>query len=290
MNLYAVVDPSDTIDSDRDTIDLVLDATNGETLVARELGRVITQYREAEHFLAYLFAVLSQVEEAARTAALLPSFFDIDTAVGEQLTFIGKRLGFPRCHCVCDAIPVFGFACEDAIPGPPIAGFCEESVWRNCGGVSDLCISDDDVYRAHLVARRYQFLGLYDIDSLTASLRALWGPTAWSPRAERGQVVIAPGRDLTAAEQQRFSITLRVLPIAPTMEIAVHYGALPVFGFGTGWAGLCDGSWFCPVVVDPYSCGDPPPAPLFGFENLDNADIVAGFGDDASTWAACLSA
>jgi hypothetical protein len=263
-------------------------ATNGETLVSRELGRVTTPYREAERFLAYVRGVLEQAQAATRAISAIPTFFDIYNSVGEQLTFIGKRLGFPRCHCICDATPVLGIACDDAMPGPPIAGLCDDAVFRGCGGVSDLCLNDDEVYRAHLVARRYQFLGLYDIASLGASLRAIWGATAWVPLAARGQVVIAPGRDLTAAEQMRFAISLRVLPIAPTMEIAVHYGPDPIAGVGTGWGGMCDSVILCPTVVDPYACGEPPAQLFYGIEGPDDGPVVAGMDDGEATFAGCV--
>lgn len=266
-------------------------ATNGETLVSREQGKVATQYREAERFRAYLTAVLTQVQDAARAAAAIPTFFDINTAVGEQLTFLGKRLGFPRCHCVCDAQPVFGFVCEGepTPPGPPIVDFCSPiGVWRGCGGVSDHCLGDDEVYRAHLVSRRYQMLGLYDLESLGASLRAVWGPTAWVPEAKGGTVVVAPGRDLSAEENLRFSVTLRALPIAPSMDIAVHYGSRPIFGFGEGWADICTGDFLCPVYVDPYACGDVPAANVFGFEGLDTDPVTVEFGDPFGVWADCL--
>jgi hypothetical protein len=289
--LYTQIDPSDTIDATGDTADVTLDATNGEALVSRQLGRVTTPYREAEKFMAYLAAVLTQIQTAARAASEIPTFFDIDNAVGEQLTFLGKRLGFPRCHCVCDAQPVFGFACDDGStpPGPPIVDFCsDEGVWRGCGGVSDLCLGEDEIYRAHLVARRYQMLGLFDIESLGTSLRAIWGSTAWVPEAKGGTVVIAPGRNLTAGEQTRLMVTLRALPIAPSIDIAIHYGARPIFGFGTGWADICSGDFLCPVVIDPYACGDVPAANIFGFEGLDTDPVTVEIGDPFGTWAECL--
>lgn len=256
------------------------------SLTSAELGRLTTPYREAERFVSYVRAVLQQVETAINATRAIPDAFDIDTAVGEQLTFIGKRLGFPRCHCVCDATPVYGVMCSGGTPGPPIAGMCEDANFRGCGGVSDYCFGDDEAYRAHLVARRYQFLGLYDLKSLGESLRAVWGSSAWVPEARSGRVVVAPGKDLSAAELRRFSVTLRVLPIAPTMEIAVHYGPAPVAGIGTGWGGMCGSVILCPTVVDPYSCGDPPPDPVYGIEGLDTDPIVAGMGD-IGTFAGC---
>lgn len=261
--------------------------------VAEAIGKVRTQYREAERMLAYFAAVLSQIDDAINATTAIPSFFDLDTAVGDQLTKLGKRLGFPRCHCVCDATPLVGFACSTPLPGPPVVGFCGEGTWRGCGGVSSLCISDDEAYRGHLKARRYQMLGLYDLPSLGAALRSIWGPTAWIPQAQAGRVVLAPGRDLTPAEAQRFSITLRVLPIAPTMEIAAHFGAAPIAGFGVGWAGFCTpgsaavGNWLCPAVIDPYGCETPAQKAVIGFEALDTDTASVGFGEANSTWLAC---
>lgn len=227
------------------------------SLVESELGKKATQYREAERLIGYMRAVLGQIEVAARAIHAIPDAFDIDSSVGDQLTLIGKRMGFSRCHCVCDATPLYGFVCDDAPSLIPLVGPCEEGSWLGCDGVTDLCISDDEVFRAHLYARRYQMLGLFDIDSLTTALRTIWGPTAWVPEASRGLVTIAPGRALTAAEAQRLSITARVLPIAPGMSLGVHLGSSPILGFGEGWAGPCEtppGVMLCPTILDPYAC------------------------------------
>lgn len=263
-------------------------------LVDREMSRIATQYREAVRFRGYMSAVLGQLEEVAQATCDIPNHFDLNTAVGEQLTWLGKRMGVPRCHCVCTTKPLFGFACEDNPTPYPIAGFCEDSVWEGCGGVSDLCLSDDGVFRAHLKARRYQMLGLFDLQSLAIAIKQVWGPSAWIPRAEKGQIVLSPGRDLAPDELLRLPVTLRILPIAPGIRIAMHYGDAPIFGFGTGWAGFCDsiptdpvfgfacpetpsprpvvgfcddgawvncappvvpaGFWLCPVEIDPYAC------------------------------------
>lgn len=295
-------------------------------MVELQLGRVATQYREAARFKGYLAAIISQAEAAARAACAVPSYFDLLTAGGEQLTYVGKRMGFLRCHCVCEVSPVFGFACEGSQSDLPIVGFCEDGSWRGCGGVSDLCLYDDEVYRSHLLARRYQLLGLYDIESVGAALRLVWGERANIISAGRGRVAIAPGRYLTSEEQRRVSVTLRVLPIAPTMEIGVQFGTAPIAGFGAGWAGLCSGlpgtpvagfecadpgpytvsgfcdpdqtwagcepaitagHWLCPTVIDPYACEGGEPA-LAGFDcGSDDGPVLAGFGDDDSVWAGC---
>ena len=227
-------------------------------LVAVEMPRVATQYREATKFLGYLRAVLSGIEEAALATCAIPSKFDIETAIGDQLTLIGKRIGFPRCHCVCDLPPVFGFLADGYTPTRPIAGLCDDgSTWAGCEetGVGDLCINDDERFRAFLMVRRYQMLGLYDPDSLETCIRLFWGSQSRAISKGDGSVVLVPARNLSTVEMQYFLIVLRVLPIAPGIRADVHFGDEPVFGFGTGWAGLCeDAVWLCPTRFDPYAC------------------------------------
>ena len=228
------------------------------TLVSTEMARVVTQYREAAKLKAYMRAMLGLVEEAAIVTCGIPAAFDVATAVGDQLTLIGKRMGFPRAHCACVTAPVYGIACEGASPLVPIAGPCDDgAVWMDCGAVqnSTLSIDDDEIYRGHLFARRYQMLGLYDIDSLTAAVRHIWGATAWVPLAENGGVTVAPGRDLSGLETTLLPITFRILPIAPGIRRAIHLGTDPLLGIGDGWTGPCDdGVWLCSVPIDPYSC------------------------------------
>ena len=150
-------------------------------LVEIEIDRIATQYREAQRLIGYMRAVFGEVEDAARAGCAIPENFDILNAVGEQLTFIGKRMGFPRCHCICVPTPVLGFSCEGVDEPIPIAGACEEATWLSChdGGAGDLCIYDDEAYRAHLLARRYQMLGLFDWASLREAIQTVWGASSF---------------------------------------------------------------------------------------------------------------
>lgn len=213
-------------------------------LVENEIDRVLTQYRESPNLLHVIRTMLRQVETAYFSVCDLPSFFEIDTAVQDQLTLIGKRLGWPRCHCVCTVQPVFGFACEGVPSEYPLAGFCEDGTWLNCAdvfGTGTVCINDDEVYRGFLRARRYQILSFYDIQSLTEAIQTLWGATATVLDAGNGRVVIAPGRNLTTAEQALLQLYPRVLPIAPGIRTRFHFGPeTKVFGFGAGWGGFCE--------------------------------------------------
>lgn len=231
--------------------------TSGE-LVEQEINRVATQYREAAKFLGLIRAYLAQSEAAAISLCDVPSFFDIDTAIGDQLTIIGKWLGFPRCHCICGTPKVFGFKCGPYSSSDHIAGFCEPgSTWAGCPplGNGEICISDDEVYRGMLKARRYQVLGLFDVASLQAAARHIWGQGAAVVTSKVGRVTLAPGRALSEFEATLVPVAFRVLPIAPGIKGMVHYGTGPIFGFGEGWGGFCESAEFvCPADPHTYSC------------------------------------
>jgi len=228
-------------------------------LVEPQIDKVLTQYRESPKLLGLLRIYLREVEQAFQSICALPEQFDLDTAVGDQLTLIGKRLGWPRCHCVCVVPPVFGFDC----PGSgqswfPISGFCEPATWINCNevGAGEICLNDDDLYRRFLKARRYQMLGLYDVASLTAAIQEMWGPTASVADSGGGEVVLSPGRTLTPDETMIVPLAFRVFPIAPGIRPRIHFSqGGSVFGFGDGWGGLCeDAEWLCPSDPHVYDC------------------------------------
>lgn len=227
-------------------------------LVDAEISKVLTQYRESPNLLGVISAYLEQVADIMRVIHTIPLYFDLDTAVGEQLTLLGKRLGFPRCHCICTIAPVFGFECDGGYGGPyDIAGFCEEGTWIDCRdtGTSTICIDDDEVYRQMLKARRYQVLGLYDADSLQAAAEHIWGETAQVVSLGLGRVVVSPGRPLTTFEVLSRAVAFRALPIAPGIKSYTSAAVGPIFGFGTGWFGFCEGAvWLCPTDPYPYAC------------------------------------
>lgn len=212
-------------------------------MVEPRIDRVLTQYRESPKLLHLTRVYLRKVEEVAQAICAIPTFFDLDTAVGDQLTLIGKRMGWPRCHCVCNVQPVFGFQCDGFDNGYTIVGFCDENgQWADCGpfGTSDICITDDEAYRGFLKARRYQMLALFDIGSLTAAVQHLFGAQATVLSSGLGRVVIAPNRVLTRSEESFLQLYPRVLPVAPGIAIRFHFGPLRVFGFGEGWGSFCE--------------------------------------------------
>lgn len=226
------------------------DCPDRDGLVEAEIDRVLTQYRESPKLLHMMRTYLGQVADVIGSICVIPSFFDIEQATGHQLTLLGQRLGWPRCHCVCTTQPLFGFECDGVVGTTQISGFCDDGVtWEDCGpfGVSEICLQDDDLYRKFLFVRRFQALSLYDLQSLSDAVQIMWGLTAKVMDAGNGRVVIAFGRELTNAETAVLQLYPRVLPIAPGINVRFHFGAvLTVFGFGEGWGGFCD-------PVDPLS-------------------------------------
>lgn len=228
-----------------------------ETLIGERLDRLLTQYRESPNLKAIIEQGLSQIADVALALCDVPSHFEISDAIGDQLTLIGKRMGWPRCHCICDVGPTFGFGCGTSNPNQPIVGFCEGGDWADCQsfGTGDLCLEDDEVYRRYLLARRYQALQRYSLDDLQAAMRHIWGDSATASSLGGARVNIAPGRALTSQEQRELPLAIRVLPIAPGIQVYVDFAAGPIFGFGSGWAGFCDGAALsCPEPYDAYVC------------------------------------
>lgn len=228
-------------------------------LVESQIDKVLTQYRESPNLLGIIRSYLREVEQAYQAICAIPDYFDLETAVGDQLTLIGKRLGWPRCHCVCVVPPVFGFDCAGSGQSwYPIVGFCEDATWVDCNevGAGEICLSDDAVYRRFLQARRYQMLGLYDVASLTQAIQYMWGQTASVTDSGGGDVVISPGRVLTSYETMIIPLAFRVLPVAPGIRPLIHYSSGgSVFGFGDGWGGFCeDAEWLCPSDPHIYDC------------------------------------
>ena len=273
---YQIRDMSGDTVMSSPTVQLVLEYNREiiTDLVTAEVARLPTQYREAVKLRGYLRAVLGEVEEAARVTARMAHFFDIRAAVGEQLTFIGQWMGFPRRHCVCVSTPVFGFVCDDSYPRQ-LTGFCEPGDWLGCdgGALGEIRLDDDELYRTFLLARRYQMLALFDRDSLLAAIRTIWGPDAWIVEAERGSVVVAPGRPLGPEEAPLLQIIARVLPVAPGITLKSWLDSRPMAGFGKGFAGFCEIS---ATKVAGFDCGG-----TYSYQ-------MAGFCDPEVNWADCL--
>lgn len=229
-----------------------------ESKIDEGVARLATQYRDSVKIKALIEHSLNEVADVADAICDMPEKHDILTAVGDQLTRVGKRLGWPRCHCVCsEPGPVFAWDCTPARPTRTHVGFCDDvGTWDGCEdiGASELCFNDDGVYRGYLLARRFQALQIFDIDSLQASARHIWGDKASAYSMGGGDVCVSVGRELTAIEVRQLPLAFRVLPIAPGIRPFVDRTVGALWGFGDGWADLCTGVWSCPELIDPYNC------------------------------------
>lgn len=188
-----------------------------------KVGRVLTQYRESPKLLGMIRAYVDQINDAQEHLCAIPSKFDLDTAVGNQLTIIGRWLGFPRCHNVPSAVPVFGFVCDGVSSPYNLKGFCESAIWFGCPGIasSRVCITDDELYRRFLKVRRYQLLGKNDYTSFQECLELLFPSSgATYSQADRA-ITVDPNRSLTTLEATFHKVFERVLPRALGSTISV---------------------------------------------------------------------
>ena len=214
-----------------------------DELVDERISRILTQYRESPKLIFLLRTYLKAVQDMHLQVCDLPSMFRIDDAIGDQLTILGKRLGWPRCHCVCDVQPVAGFDCEGVVNDYPIDGFCDEGVtWVDCGnlGFGEICINDDELYRKFLKVRRYQMTSIFDIASLEECVRIFWGAQARVISSKDRRVVVGPGRELSNVELSVLQLYPRVLPVALGIEVRFHFSETKTAGFGEGWGGFCE--------------------------------------------------
>lgn len=208
------------------------------TRIKERLDRLLTQYRESPNLIETIRSQLIEVERASDALAAIPASLQLDTATGDQLTILGKRLGWPRKHCICTTTPVFGF--EEGYTGPfEIAGLGDEnSNWAayEDGGIADFVIADDEIYRKFLKVRILQSLGRFDLDTLRAAVTTIWAD-AWVPAYDGRGVVIAPMQ--SGLDVSLLQLWPRVLPVSVGVPVYYHLGtSRDIFGFGCGWAGL----------------------------------------------------
>lgn len=212
--------------------------------VDERINRVLTQYRESPKLLHLLKTYLRQVEIVEQAICSLPEAFELETAVGDQLTLLGRRMGWPRTHCVCTVQPVFGFDCNSPTQLIPIEGLCSTTTWDDCTntGISYISVNDDELYRKMLKVRQYQMTQKFTRDALKACIKILFGDTARIMYSGNGEIVIAPFRALTSLEVTFIQLFPRVLPLPLGVRVRFHFGSPQIFGFGAGFLGFCEGS------------------------------------------------
>ena len=229
--------------------------------IDERIDKLLTQYRESENLKALIRHDMKAMGAVLAEALDLPSRFSIATAVGEQLTFVGKRMGMQRTHCVCTDPLVFGYPYPDDHPlaareNGPIVGYDEGGVfdgWQSYGS-TDLTLYDDETFRSYLYARAYQILNMDDIASIQAAARHIWGDQTLALDMGNARVCIVPLRLLSAEERRQVPVAFRILPIAIGVAGHMHYGDRVPFGYGAGWDHYDDGPYLNPERVEPYLC------------------------------------
>ena len=210
--------------------------------VQERLDRVLTQYRESPRLLALIHAGARELEEARDAVAAMPAALNLDTAEGEWLSLVGKRMGFGRENCVCLRTPVFGFECDPPDPLRPVTGFCDGlGTWLDCETpeASIYRLDDDEMYRRFLRVRARQIAGEFNEEGVLAAAREAFGDEAEVLVSDRRKVIVAPGEDFDILHPTA-QLWTRVFPLPPATRLLFHVGSTRALaGFGTGWAGFC---------------------------------------------------
>lgn len=233
------------------------------------INRVLTQYRESPNLLGLIRAVLSELADVAERGDAIQSAFNIDTSIGDQLTMIGKWLGWPRTHCQGSRAKVFGFACEDddCSVGYPVLGFCEGARFA-CDGAQfeEHTFEDDELYRRYLKARAVAINSAqtndYTRESLVAAATAMFGEECVIVKEGRAEIILCLTRFFTPDELQILHLAEHVLPIAPGVKLTWAHCDGAIFGFGAGWGEMCTSSFY-KIITDPLE--RKPKSGIFGF-------------------------
>lgn len=212
---------------------------------SRRRDLIVTQYRESPNLLALMQIYNASLQEVGEAVCQIN--FDIDTSIGDQLTVIGKVLGWPRTHCAGTRKKTFGF-CGDNCIGRTynIGGFCDDWV---CGEQFQLTageyeFTDDELYRKFLKSMVLRNDNDYSRTTLIEALKLLFGDGAGILKQTPGHVDVFTGRPLDPLEYEVAHLYHAVLPVAPGVSLGLYEtsGGAP-FGFGVGWGGFCDGSF-----------------------------------------------
>ena len=222
-----------------------------EQVVERLLDKIATQYRESPIMLGLYRRLFLKSASVNEIICQMLDYFDIDTAIGDQLTIVGKWLGWPRCHCVGRHKPVFGFSCDTCgeLDQLPLGGFCEDVTWVGCSGpeYEDFCFEDDEIYRRFLKARSWQLRNNFEYQTLDVAIKNLFGTDgARVIKWGNGTVLIHTGRKLSFEEKTILHLFRDVLPVAPGVSVKFieSDAEKKPFGFGQGWGGFCDDNVF----------------------------------------------
>lgn len=114
--------------------------------ISKYLGRITAQHRDKPLFIAAVTAIVQPLADLGDTIRSLPAKFDLDTAEGEQLDYVGQWIGLTRYV----NIPTTGVYFTFDTPGQ---GW-DAGIWFGPGASgSDTTRLGDQQYRLLLQAR-----------------------------------------------------------------------------------------------------------------------------------------
>lgn len=219
-------------------------------LADARLSRVLTQYRESPSLLGMIEAYLLEMAEVMERADAIPAAFDIDASTGDQLTMIGKWLGFPRAHPRGQRVRAFGFSRDDRPSLTyPVAGFCDSRFLCEGHDFEAKTFSDDAEYRRFLKARAVSvnaaLANRYSRDVITDAANSLFsGGNVVIVREEGGSLTLCLTRFFTEGEKDILHMATQVLPLPLGVTVFwAHSDGVP-FGSGSGWGEFCTSSFY----------------------------------------------
>lgn len=219
-------------------------------LADARLSRVLTQYRESPNLLGLIEAYLLELAEVIERADAIPAAFDIDASTGDQLTLIGKWMGFPRVHPRGQRVRAFGFARDDRPALTyPVAGFCDSRFICEGSDFEAKTFTDDAEYRRFLKARTVSvnaaLSNRYSRDVLTEAASALFGgDEVLVVREGGGEITLCLTRFYTDDEMRLLHMATQVLPLPLGVTVYwAHSDGVP-FGAGAGWGEFCSSSFY----------------------------------------------
>lgn len=114
---------------------------------AHYTGLITSEHRHATKFLATIDALIEALVTNQNLVRALPSFFDLDTAIGAQLDRVGERIGRSRYL----KVPLRNVYFSLDVPGLGL----DQAVWyeRTFSATSGLVRLDDYYYRLTLYAQ-----------------------------------------------------------------------------------------------------------------------------------------
>jgi len=258
--------------------------------IEARIDRIATQYRESPNLIALMRSYMEEFGLAAEAMVEIASAFDLETKGGDQLTIIGKWLGWPRHHPNGQLATFFGF---DSAPVQPFGGFGETppSEWDTAGSeaeqllgfnpdadpnqdpdyfpVDGFCgegifytegaqryraydFSDDEEYRVWLKAMQRRLQKDYRRGTLAEAATGIFGSEVVPIEERAGEMILCLTRAFTVQERRYLHKVEEVLPVTPGALLRWAQSEGSPFGFGAGWGELGQNGFY-KIVRDPFA-------------------------------------